>query len=240
MLIVRVIIPAGGRGSRLSPITDTRPKGLVSIRGTPILGRTLALLSEAGIADVILVSGYLAEMLESTLMRLSRRPQLTFVRNDMYGDTNSLFGISLSRAWWNDDFCIIDSDVLFTRALLSRLLSCPAGHNWMVIDSTRDPDEIDMRVQLRDQRVWHLDKRIPAASTNGEFFGLSRWSVNGGRALSQAIDRALATGSTNDWYEFAIREVAKTTEIRPLFTDSSQWLEIDTPRDLAFAEAHWE
>lgn len=45
---VRALVLAAGLGTRLRPLTDTVPKPLLPVAGTPILGHTLAALAAAG------------------------------------------------------------------------------------------------------------------------------------------------------------------------------------------------
>lgn len=51
------VVLAGGRGSRLAPLTDTLPKQLLPAANEPILERILRQLAAAGIADVVVVLG---------------------------------------------------------------------------------------------------------------------------------------------------------------------------------------
>lgn len=59
------IVLAGGRGSRLRPITDRCPKPLLPIAGEPLLAIQLRRLAAAGITDVAVATGYLAEQFEA-------------------------------------------------------------------------------------------------------------------------------------------------------------------------------
>ncbi|HET9171119.1 MAG TPA: nucleotidyltransferase family protein [Actinospica sp.] len=64
--VTQAIVLAGGKGSRLRPYTDTRPKTLIEIPGTgrTILEHQLDWLAEEGVTDVVLSCGHLAEVLE--------------------------------------------------------------------------------------------------------------------------------------------------------------------------------
>ena len=57
----QAVILAGGRGERLRPLTDTRPKHLVEVGGRPFLDHLLRLLSEQGFDRVLLLLGYLPQ-----------------------------------------------------------------------------------------------------------------------------------------------------------------------------------
>lgn len=61
------VILAGGRGSRLAPLTDKVPKPLLAVGGRTILERILENLALAGITDVHLAVNYMAEVFEARL-----------------------------------------------------------------------------------------------------------------------------------------------------------------------------
>jgi MurNAc alpha-1-phosphate uridylyltransferase len=60
-----VAILAGGRATRLHPITQTIPKALVDVAGKPFINRQLAYLHDQGVRRVVLCVGYLGEMIEA-------------------------------------------------------------------------------------------------------------------------------------------------------------------------------
>ena len=57
----RVIVLAAGKGTRLMPITQNKPKCLVKVKGKSILERQLELFDRIGIIEKIVVSGYINE-----------------------------------------------------------------------------------------------------------------------------------------------------------------------------------
>jgi histidinol-phosphate phosphatase family protein len=57
----QAVILAGGRGTRLRPITDTRPKAMVEFHGKPFMEYVLEMLREQGFERVLLLLGYLPE-----------------------------------------------------------------------------------------------------------------------------------------------------------------------------------
>jgi NDP-sugar pyrophosphorylase family protein len=59
------IILAGGIGSRLQGAVSDRPKCLAEIKGRPFLAYLLDQLERAGVRDVILSTGYMAEKVEA-------------------------------------------------------------------------------------------------------------------------------------------------------------------------------
>jgi histidinol-phosphate phosphatase family protein len=61
----QAVILAGGRGTRLRPITDTRPKPMVEIHGKPFLEYIVEMLRDQGFERILLLLGYLPEVIQS-------------------------------------------------------------------------------------------------------------------------------------------------------------------------------
>ncbi len=61
---MKALVLAGGEGTRLRPLTVTRPKPLVTLVNRPIMGHVLALLKRHGIQDVVAAVSYRANMIQ--------------------------------------------------------------------------------------------------------------------------------------------------------------------------------
>lgn len=59
------IIMAGGQGSRLMPLTLTRPKPMVEVLGRPVIDYVKDAMVEAGICDIVVTTGYRGEQLDA-------------------------------------------------------------------------------------------------------------------------------------------------------------------------------
>ncbi|MDG6904997.1 MAG: NTP transferase domain-containing protein [Nitrososphaerota archaeon] len=61
---MQVAIIAGGKGTRLAPLTNVIPKPMVLVNGKPFLEHEITLLKERGISDFVLCVGYLSEVIK--------------------------------------------------------------------------------------------------------------------------------------------------------------------------------
>jgi len=61
---IKAVILAGGRGSRLSEETDSKPKPMVEIGGRPILWHIMKIYAQHGISDFIICLGYKGEKIK--------------------------------------------------------------------------------------------------------------------------------------------------------------------------------
>ncbi len=59
------IILAGGKGERLRPFTEDRPKPMVEIMGVPILSYQIQWLQSQGVSDIIISCGYRHEVIQA-------------------------------------------------------------------------------------------------------------------------------------------------------------------------------
>lgn len=59
----QAVILAGGRGTRMLPLTATRPKPMVEIHGKPFLEYLVLLLKEQGFDRILMLLGYLPEVI---------------------------------------------------------------------------------------------------------------------------------------------------------------------------------
>jgi glucose-1-phosphate cytidylyltransferase len=62
---MKCIILAGGRGTRLIPLTNDRPKPLIEIGGIPILYHIIERFRRQGISDFVVAGGYKWEMIRN-------------------------------------------------------------------------------------------------------------------------------------------------------------------------------
>src|SRR5690349_1184955 len=111
------VILAAGRGARLNGGHADTPKCLVTLGSETLLARNVALLRNAGIEDVVVVIGCAADV-----VRRSSLP-VTFVENDIFARTNSLYSLWLARTYLAGGFVVMNCDVLVHPQLLTDLLT---------------------------------------------------------------------------------------------------------------------
>lgn len=220
----------------MRPFTDARPKALLEIGGKALLHHTLDKLESTGrVEELVLVVGYLADEIRTAVGDRAPDFPVTFVENERWSGTNSIYSLWLSRDRWGDGFVLLDSDIWFDDGLLAPLFE--VEHDRMIIDRGRRFSEIDMKATVMGQRVWHLDKKLEPAETDGEFFGMSYFSPRGAQHLERVMAGYETRGELDTWYEWPIRDAAKEISIEAYLVAGLPWCEIDDARDLELAAA---
>lgn len=62
---MKVVIMAGGKGTRIAELAQDIPKPMIRIRGKPILEYQIRCLASAGLKDILIVTGHLADAITS-------------------------------------------------------------------------------------------------------------------------------------------------------------------------------
>ena len=65
---MKVVILAGGLGTRLGPETEIKPKPMVQIGGKPILWHIMMHYSTAGLNDFLIALGYRGEVIKKYML----------------------------------------------------------------------------------------------------------------------------------------------------------------------------
>lgn len=73
MLLPDAMLLAAGHGSRMRPLTDTRPKPLVEVAGSSLLDRVVDALGAEGVPRFVINAHYLAEQIASHFEGLSEQ-----------------------------------------------------------------------------------------------------------------------------------------------------------------------
>lgn len=112
-MVLKCIIPAGGKGTRLRPYTEEIPKPLVEIACKPLLHYTLQTLKRLKVKDIILVNGYKAYMIEKYIEKNAEDFNavcITQKEEEMLGFPSAI--ISAEKEI-DDDFIILLPDFIF-------------------------------------------------------------------------------------------------------------------------------
>ena len=83
----RAIFIAAGFGSRMVPITLNTPKPLVRVNGKRIIDGLIDACLAAGIDEIYIVRGYLAEQFDQLLYKY---PMIRFLENPIYNEANNI------------------------------------------------------------------------------------------------------------------------------------------------------
>jgi L-glutamine-phosphate cytidylyltransferase len=112
--ILKSLILAAGRGSRMEEHTEEIPKCLLLLRGISLLDYQIAALKEGGASDIGIITGYKRELLSD------RVPQE--FHNPRWAETNMVYSLRCARAWLESESCIVSyGDIFYHSSAISSL-----------------------------------------------------------------------------------------------------------------------
>lgn len=241
------LILAASRGGALEHFTQDQPKGMLDIRGRPLLRRLVDTMRNGGIRNVCVVRGYKKDAIDF--------PDVTTVDNDRYEDTGEAWSLAQAELPKSGALTVAYGDILFSPTVVEQLNASPHDITLVVdADYRRNPThgdgrQVDIVGVSRPHGIDFLktEEDSPALITvlgaeavkeenHGEWIGLVRFSEAGVQALQQAIDKARSSGRL------------ETARIPDLLSDlltsgiqmgavyiSGGWLDVDDAFDLAAA-----
>ncbi len=106
MKIDNAIIMAAGLSTRLVPLSLEKPKALIDVKGEVLIERQIRQIREAGIEEIIIVSGYKAQMLEY----LKDKYGLKIIYNPEYRERNNNYSIYMAKDYIRNSYiCSADN-----------------------------------------------------------------------------------------------------------------------------------
>lgn len=230
------VIVAGGFGTRLLPLTATRPKHLLDVGGVPFLEHQISRLAQVGVQHVVLATSYHAEMFEPTLGDGSRwGVRLDYVlEEEPLGTGGAIRNVAGSLT---DDpngaVIILNGDVLSGHDLAGQLADFRSGRSGRRVDVSLHLVEVDDARAFgcvptdEDGRVVDFVEKSPDPVTN---------QVNAGcyifrRDIIDTIPADTVVSVERETFPGLVADARLVVG----FVDSAYWRDVGTPAALVAA-----
>lgn len=218
----RAVFIAAGFGSRLVPITFNTPKPLVRVKGTRIIDHLLDACLEAGIEEIYIVRGYLAEQFDQLLYKY---PTIKFLENPVYNEANNISSSMIAKELLSNAY-VFEADLL---------LSNPK----IITKYHYTSDFLAIKKDRTDDWCFEVkDKVITEEKVGGEdcwqMVGISYWNAEDGKKLANDIPEVytMPGGKERYWEQVPLVYKKKNyaVEVRECFDEDI--VEIDTFKEL--------
>lgn len=226
---MQAVILAAGTGTRLAEVSNGLPKCLLPVGGQSLIEHQLEALADAGIGHVLLIVGYKADEVRKTV-----GDQVSYVENNRYEETNSLYSLWIARDWVKGPFILMNGDLLFHSDILHRLLA--KGGNALAFDSSSSAGQEQTKVAIRDGKVIDIGKDLPSELARGESLGLMCFDAEGSKTLFAGVNALVKNGGEKSWVMEVVRSVCTKLAMQGANVAGLPWAEIDFPYDLNRAQ----
>ena len=230
---MKALILNSGMGSRMGDLTKNQPKCMTTIFGEEtILSRQLKILSECGISEIIITTGYYDEVLMDYVKSININTDVTFVKNNKYTETNYIYSIYCAKDYLEDDILLMHGDLVFDENVLEGILKLKGSA--MTVSTTLPLPDKDFKAVLakRDNTVF-IDK------VGIEFFdnavsaqALYKLNQDEWKLWLDKIILFCESGKTGCYAENALNEVTDKCVVEPFDCQNLLCCEIDNIDDL--------
>lgn len=228
--VKRAIFIAAGFGTRLVPITFNTPKPLVRVHGNRIIDSLIDACLQAGINEIYIVRGYLAEQFDQLLYKY---PMIKFLENPVYNEANNISSSMVARYLLSNAY-VFEADLLLSNPKIIKKYHYTS--NFLGIRKERTDD-------------WCFTVKngvITEEKVGGEYcwqmVGISYWNEADGHKLSQDIADVYASpgGKERYWEQVPLvyRKEHYSVEVRECFDEDI--VEIDTFRELKMIDKTYD
>ena len=222
--VKRAVFIAAGFGSRMAPITFNTPKPLVRVHGVRIIDRLIDACLDAGIDEIYIVRGYLAEQFDQLLYKY---PMIRFLENPAYNDANNISSSLVARYLLSNAY-VFEADLLISNpAIIKRY---HYASDFLAIKKDRS-DDFCFRVKngiIIDQMIGGEGDDI------WQTVGISYWNAADGHRLAQDITDVYSSpgGKERYWEQVPLVYCKEhySVEVRECFEEDI--IEIDTYKEL--------
>ena len=177
---MKAIILAAGIGSRLYPITKSKPKCLVELFGKSIIEHQIDIFRKCGINEIIIVRGYLSEMINFDGIK--------YYDNPNYETTNMVETLFCAQDELNDSVIVSYGDIIFEKKILESLissnfdLSVIIDKNWKQLWEQRFKNPLDDAESLildPNGLILELGQKVSSyEKICGQYIGLMKFQGN--------------------------------------------------------------
>lgn len=218
----RAIFIAAGFGSRMVPITFNTPKPLVRVHGKRIIDGLIDACLEAGITEIYIVRGYLAEQFDQLLYKY---PMIKFLENPVYNEANNISSSMVARYLLSNAY-VLEADLVISNPKIITKYHYTSDFLAIKKDRTDDWCFTVKDGVITEEKVGGLDC--------WQMVGISYWDEEDGHKLSNDIKETYEQpgGKERYWEQVPLVFCKNHYKVEVRACHEDDIIEIDTFREL--------
>jgi len=233
------MVLAAGAGRRLQPLTDDLPKTLLPVDGErTILDIALSNLKQAGLDDVLVVTGFAAHRITERKSELERSHGVTLdlLFNPRAEEWNNAYSLWCARDALREGVVLVNGDTVHPVSVEESVLAARGPEIVLAADTEKQLGEEEMKLHLtEDGYMDRINKALDPATAQGEYIGITLIEPTAAEALTDALE-ATWKRDPGLYYEDGYQEFAdRGGRIGIASIGTVEWVEVDDHADLARA-----
>lgn len=230
---MKAVILAAGMGQRIREC-HTLPKGFIKLNHQTIIESSLEKLWQTGIKKILIVTGYESHHYDALQ---NRYPNLLTIKNHDFEQTGSLYSLYCAKDWIDEDFLLLESDIIYEQRALSQLLKLSDDNAICLSGTTNAGDEVFVEAQHNYLVKMSKNKNsLLANQIAGEFVGINKLSLSAYHQLIHMIRENNALLRQGHYETDGLVALAEITPIHCHQIPDLIWCEIDDAQHLERAK----
>ncbi len=220
MAVTKAVILSAGEGSRMRPLTYTRPKVMLPLAGKPILEHLLIEMRQAGINDFILVVGYHDEQIRDYFADGSNW-NVSIQYSNQRKQLGTADAVRMVQGFVEGKFLVANGDIIIDRQDIIKLIEHPG--NAMSVIELSDVSGLGV-VEIKEGTVTRIHEK--SANPPGHLANAGLYSFT--PAIFDAIDQT--PRSLRGEYELTDSIKLLIDGGQPVkYTTISRWFDLSYP-----------
>lgn len=223
---MKAVILSAGEGTRLRPLTISKPKVMLPLANKPIMRYLIEALSKNGVRDIIVVVGYKKERIMSYFGDGDKfGVKIEYVeQNKQIGTAHAL---KQAEEFIDNDFLVLPGDNLLDAKAISRLMN-EKGNALLITESVM-PSQYGV-VHIENEKIVHIKEKPKETISNLISTGTYKFTKNVFLEIDEAMEE-----EKYDLTNTARKMIEKGNVIKCVRTES--WIDIVYPWDMLSANA---
>lgn len=220
--VKRAIFIAAGFGSRLVPVTLNTPKPLVRVNGKRIIDGLIDACLEAGIHEIYIVRGYLAEQFDQLLYKY---PMIKFLENPSYNEANNISSAVCARYLLSNAY-VFEADLLIRNPSIITKYHYTSNYLGIPMELSNDWCFTVEGGTIRELKIGGLNCH--------QMVGISYWDEVSGKKLAAHLLQAyeMPGGKERYWDQVPLSIFADEYHVEVRECSADDIIEIDTFKEL--------
>lgn len=221
---MKAVVLAAGRGTRMRPLTDGRPKPLFPVANVSLVQHLLEGLVSAGVEEAVLVVEYMGDAVRRSLGEEFRGVRLSYVEQSGARGTGE--AVRTARHEVDDDFLVVNGDLFVEGEPIRELAG--RGGNAVAVKEVADPEHYGS-VVVGDGTVHDLVEKSASPPSNLVNAGIYRFTPE--------VFDALESVEPSERGEVELTDAVRRLDGVEAVEVGGFWLDVGYPWDLLEANA---
>ena len=205
-----------------------KPVGFLEILNSTLIERTIKLLSKYNIDKIIIAAGYKSEYYKKLTKEYSN---LKIIENKKYKTTGNMYSLYLLRKHLQEDFILLEGDLIFEENIISLLLNSK-DKNVTMIDTSISDKEDSLYVTTKKNELLNISKgKYSLEKISGELIGISKLKYS---SYLKMLDKFTQIENKLFFYEYSFLDKNIFSDLKCISSKENIWGEIDNQKQYEY------